>query len=106
MNVNENIEKNFEPKRTNDTSLQEFMRIILVKKWIIILVFLTVLGSSIYYIKTTPYIYESNVLLMRETATEKLPASIIGVDVQSEKLDKGQEMLLKSLPLLTKIQNQ
>jgi len=104
--MQENTVKKFEPKRTNDTSLQEFMRIILVQKWIIILVFLTVLGSTIYYIKTTPYIYESKVLLMRATATEKLPASIIGVDIQSEKLDKGQEILLKSIPLLIEIQKQ
>ena len=41
---------------------------------------------------------------MRETASEKLPASIIGVEVESEKLDKGQEMLLKSIPLLQEIQ--
>jgi len=104
--MQENTEKKFGSKRTNDTSLQEFMRIILFQKWIIILVFLTILGSTIYYIKTTPYIYESRILLMRETATEKLPASIIGVDIGSEKLDKGQEMLLKSIPLLTEMQNQ
>jgi len=87
-----------------EISLQDIMQIMLVRKWIILLVFLSAFGSTVYYIKTTPYIYESKVLLMRETATEKLPANIIGIDVEPEKLDKGQEMLLKSIPLLQEVQ--
>jgi len=91
-------------KNASGVSFQDIMQIMLARKWVILLVFLVSFGSTIYYIKTTPYIYESKVLLMRETSTEKLPASIIGVEVESEKLDKGQEMLLKSVPLLQEIQ--
>jgi polysaccharide biosynthesis transport protein len=104
--MNENTEKEFESEFINGISLQDFMRIILNQKWIIILVFITVFGSTIYYIKTAPYIYQSKVFMMRETATEKLPASIIGIDIQPEKPNKGQDMLLKSSALLTEIQKQ
>jgi succinoglycan biosynthesis transport protein ExoP len=91
-------------KNISSMSFQDIIQIILVHKWVVLLVFLAAFGSTVYYVKTTPYIYESNVLMMRETASEKLPASIIGIDVESEKLDKGQEMLLKSIPLLQGIQ--
>ncbi|MCL4419100.1 hypothetical protein M1146_03290, partial [Patescibacteria group bacterium] len=91
-------------KNISGMSFQDIIQIILLRKWIILLVFLAAFGSTVYYVKTTPYIYESKVLLMRETSTEKLPASIIGVDVEPEKLDKGQEMLLKSIPLLQDVQ--
>lgn len=91
-------------KPINRVSLQDYLQVIITHKWLILLTFIVTLGSTTYYIKTTPFIYESKVLLMRETATEKLPASIIGVDVESEKLDKGQEMLLKSTTQLKEIQ--
>jgi succinoglycan biosynthesis transport protein ExoP len=92
------------PKQISKMSFQDIVQIILVHKWVILLVFLASFGPTVYYVKTTPYIYESKVLMMRETASEKLPASIIGVNVESDKLDSGQEMLLKSIPLLQGIQ--
>jgi len=97
-------EKKLNTGQINKTSFQDYTQIIITHKWLVLLIFMVSLGATIYYVKTTPYIYESKVLLMRETATEKLPASIIGVNVETEKLDKGQEMLLKSTTLLKQIQ--
>ena len=85
-----------EYKRTTELSLRDYVRIVLVRKWMVLLIFLVFAAASVYYIKTTPPIYESKVLLMRSTTSERLPASIIGLSVASEGWDPSQELLLKS----------
>lgn len=100
----EKTDNNLGTKPINKISFNDYIQVVITHKWLILLAFIVSFGSTIYYVRTTPYIYESKVLLMRETATEKLPASIIGVDVETEKLDKSQEMLLKSTTLLKEIQ--
>ena len=85
-----------EYKRTTELSLRDYVRIVLVRKWMVLLIFLVFAAASVYYIKTTPPIYESKVLLMRSTTPERLPASIIGLSVASEGWDPSQELLLKS----------
>ena len=59
-------------------SLRDYLRIILVRKWIVLLIFLASLGATFYYLKTATPIYQTQVLIMREEA-EQLPASILGI---------------------------
>lgn len=102
--MRENIEKDIDQEYTETIDLQEVITIIVNKKWLIMLVFLICFGGSIFYVKNTPYIYESKVLIMKETTTEKLPADIIGIKVEPEKIDKGHEMILKSASTLSEMQ--
>ena len=94
-----------EYKRT-ELSLRDYVRIVLVRKWVVLFIFVAFVGASIYYIKTTPPVYESVVLLMRSTTPESLPASIIGLPVAPEVWDKSQELLLKSSSSVAEIKGQ
>jgi Mrp family chromosome partitioning ATPase/uncharacterized protein involved in exopolysaccharide biosynthesis len=87
-------------------SLRDYVRIVLVRKWVVLFIFVAFVAASIYYIQTTPPVYESKVLLLRSTTPESLPASIIGLPVAAEVWDKSQELLLKNSSSVAEIQQQ
>lgn len=93
-------------RQTSQVSLQDYVRVILVRKWLVLTIFLVSLSPTVYYLRTTSPVYESQMLLMRETASERLPADIIGLSLAAEKWDPGQELLLKSISLLVEAKQQ
>ena len=101
-----NDETKREYKQTTELSLRDYVRIVLVRKWVVLAIFIAFVAASIYYIKTTPPVYESQILLMRSTTPASLPASIIGLSVAPEVWDKSQELLLKSSSSVAEIQQQ
>lgn len=48
------------------TDIREYIRIILVHKWIILFAFLSVIGSTLFWLHRTVPIYEAKTVLMRE----------------------------------------
>ena len=100
------LEKTKREYKRTELSLRDYARIVLVRKWVVLLIFFAFVGASIYYIKATPPVYESVVLLMRSTTPERLPASIIGLPVAPEVWDQSQELLLKSSSSVAEIKGQ
>ena len=105
INQNGNIIEEYEP--FEEVSLRDYVRIILARKWIVLVAFLVVVASSVFYIKITTPVYEAKVLLMRNTTRQEIPASIL--DLQnpawlSDEWDESSEFLLKSSSLMAEIQ--
>ena len=96
-------EKKMGYKLTSELTLQDYVRVVIIRKWVIIPIFLLSLFGSMLYVQTTSPVYESQVLLMRETASERIPADIIGVSLVSETWDESHELLLKSGSFLAEI---
>jgi len=90
-------------KKASELHLRDSVRVVYARKWLVLLSLLISVGASFFYLNITPPVYESQVLMMRETASEKLPADIIGITIAAEKWDGSQELLLKSGSSLAEI---
>lgn|GEM_PF-700313 len=100
----ERDEKKVRYKRTSELSLQDYVRIVFVRKWLVLPIFLLFVSASVYYIKTSPPVYQSRVLMMRESASRRLPADVIGFSLAAAEVwDGSQELLLKSFSSLAEI---
>lgn len=105
INQNGNIIEEYEP--FEEVSLRDYLRIILVRKWIVLAAFLAVIISSVFYIQTTEPVYEAKALLMRNTTQENIPVNILDLknpNLFSEEWDESSEFLLKSSSFISKIQ--
>lgn len=101
---NENGNKRATYKRFDDTHLRDYFQVIFVRKWLILLISLLFVGASILYVRRLPPVYRSQALMMREDTSETLPEGVFGsYSYYSEKWDVGQELLLKSTPLLAQM---
>lgn len=93
-------------KRTTESHLRDYAHVVIRRKWLVLLACLAFVVASIGYIKKTSPVYESRVLLMRETASETLPASVIGLPVTPRAWEASQELLVKSVSSLLEIKQQ
>ena len=63
-----------EQMEISSLGLKDYLMVILDRKWIVLLVFLLVTASAVYYAETTPPIYQSMSVLMSEANV--MPASV------------------------------
>ena len=92
---------------SSEFTLKDLVKVILFRKWIIISIFVVFLGSAFYYIKVTPPVYRSDVILMRETTYDNLPYNVFGTgSYYNYGISEGQLLVLKSRPSLEEIRRQ
>ena len=92
-----------EYKPAQSRSLRDYVRIVLARKWIVLLIFLASLGATFYYLKTATPVYQTQVVIMRER-TEQIPSTIIGIPLEREKESlSGHMELLESTSSIVEI---
>ncbi|MBM3211961.1 hypothetical protein FJZ33_07070, partial [Candidatus Poribacteria bacterium] len=89
-----------------ESTLRDYIRIIFIRKWLALGILLVTIISTLIYLRITPPIYESQVLMMRETTADRLPADLIGLSLGVDQWNKGQELLLKSDVLLVDVKDE
>jgi len=99
----ERTETKYQPKQ--EVNLRDYVRIVLTRKWLVLLLFFITVSASVYYIKTATPVYEAHAVLMREQ-TGQIPANLIGLPVASGPSIQSQERLLKSGTIVAEIKAQ
>ena len=73
---NENGKKKVPYKRLDETHIRDYVQVILVRKWLVLLIFLLFIGASILHVIRIPPVYQSQVLLKRAAFSDRTPDTI------------------------------
>ncbi|MBD3183602.1 polysaccharide biosynthesis tyrosine autokinase [Candidatus Poribacteria bacterium] len=84
-------------------SLRDYLRIVTIRKWLVLAIFIVSIGISIYYLAVTPPSYRTRVLIMREETNRTFPESFMSLSPMMDTWDKGEELILKSFSSLREI---
>ena len=101
--MNRLVASSHQPKP--EVNLRDYVRIVLSRKWIVLLIFLITCSATAYYIKRATPVYETRAVLMREQP-DKIPANLVGLPLSSGPSIRSQERLLKSSESVAEIKGQ
>ena len=92
-----------EYKPAQARSLRDYVRIVIARKWIVLLIFFASLGATFYYLNTATPVYQAQAVIMRENAGQ-LPSTIIGIPLEKENESlSGHMELLESTSSIAEI---
>lgn len=90
-------------RQTKDFTLQDFIKIVLTRKWLILASLAIAIGISFFYIKTTPPVYQAASLIVRDVAYEQLPGNLLGIGYYGTAPSSNMGVILKSQQSLGEI---
>jgi len=91
--------KKIQNKQVSDFTIQDLLKIILVKKWLILSILVIVVGGAIYYVQIIPPTYKSSVSIVRELNSSEM----MGVRTTNDRIEQGQLFIIKGPTALREI---